>query len=81
MTTAAEVDRLAREVADLRAQVLQRRYGTRQGQIVLVIGGQDAQAVVEQRLAGVPRELRRRIAPRVVELPWLTSRKITGSTA
>lgn len=81
MTTQAEVDRLAREVAELRERVLRRRYGMAQDQIVLVTGGKDAAVVVEQRLASVPPELRRRIKPRVVALPFIVSRQVQGVQA
>lgn len=81
MTTQAEVDRLAREVAELRQAVLQRRFGMRADQLILVLGGQDAGLVVEQRLAGVPPELRRKIKPRVLELPFITSRQVQGTQA
>jgi len=80
VTTQAEVDRLAREVAELRQAVLQRRYGMRADQLILVLGGQDAALVVEQRLASVPPELRRKIKPRVLELPFITHRQVQGAT-
>lgn len=81
MTTQAEVDRLRKDVAELRQAVLQRRYGMRENQIIVVTGGQDPQLVVDQRLAGLPPELRRKIKPRVVELPFITGRQVQGSQA
>lgn len=78
MTTQSEVDRLVREVAELREQVLQRRYGVAQDQIILVMGGQVASQVVAQRLEALPVELRRKIRPRVVELPFIVSRQVQG---
>ncbi len=82
MTTTAEVEKLAREVASLRQQVLQRRYGMAFDQVVLVLGDQTASEVVAKRLEALPLELRASVKPRVVALPFLTSRQVaTGVQA
>ena len=81
MTTMTEVDRLRRDVAELRQQVLQRRYGMRADQVVLVLGDETVSAVVAQRLEALPPELRASIKPRVVALPFLVSRQVQGVQA
>lgn len=81
MTTTTEVERLAKEVAELRQQVLQRKYGMRADQVVLVLGDEIANAVVAQRLEALPPELRASVKPRVVVLPFLVGRQVQGMQA
>lgn len=81
MTTMTEVDRLRRDVAELRQQVLQRRYGMRADQVVLVLGDETASAVVAKRLEALPLELRASVKPRVVVLPFVVGRQVQGMQA
>jgi hypothetical protein len=76
MSTQAVIDELQREIAELRSQVLAKRYGVGSEQIVLVLGADTAEAAIERRLAKVPQALRQRIKVRAVCMPWLTGRAI-----
>jgi len=78
MSTQAVIDQLQREVAQLRNQVLARRYGVGSEALVLVLGEDTAEQAIERRLANIPHKLRDRIKVRTVCMPWLTGRRIAG---
>jgi len=81
VTTMTEVDRLRRDVAELRQQVLQHKYGMRANQLILVTGNEIAADVVDRRLQGVPAELRSKMKPHVITLPFITARNVQGMQA
>ena len=81
MTSQVEVDRLAREVAQLREAVFAKRYGVSSGQVLLVLGDESEADAISRRLERVPEDLRHRIRVRPVSLPWLRNRSIPGGTA
>jgi hypothetical protein len=81
VTTMTEVEKLAKEVAELRQQVLQRKYGMRANQLILVTGNEIVADVVDRRLQGVPAELRSKMKPHVITLPFITTRNVHGMQA
>jgi len=76
MSTQAVLDQLQREVAELRNQVLIKRYGVGKETIVLVFGDDSKENAVNRRLANVPAALRDQIRIKTVCLPWVIGRSI-----
>ncbi|NDD14219.1 MAG: hypothetical protein EB072_16650 [Betaproteobacteria bacterium] len=78
MSTQAVIDQLQREIAQLRNQVLAKRYGVGSEALVLVLGEDSAEQAIERRLANVPHKLRDRIKVRTVCMPWLNGRCLSS---
>ncbi len=74
MSTQAVLDQLQREVAELRNQVLAKRYGVGSQALVLVLGNDTKEQAISRRLANVPPALRNQIKITTVCMPWLTAR-------
>ena len=81
MTTQADIDRMQREIAELRMAVLQKRYGIGSKPVIIVQQGETPEQAIARRLAHVPEELRGQIKASTVSMPWLTARKVAPSVA
>lgn len=81
MSTQAVIDQLQREMAELRSQVLAKRYGVGGEALVLVLGDDTAETAIERRLAKVPPAMRQQIKITTVCMPWLTGRAIPRGEA
>lgn len=81
MTTQAEVDRLSREVAQLREAVMARRFGLPS----VVLTADDPSTAIERVVAKLPDGLktaaRRKLQANVISLPWIEGRNLGGARA
>lgn len=79
MSTQSDIEKMQREIDELRKAVLVKRYGIGTSPVIVVLQGETPQQAIDRRLAHVPENLRGQINAKTVSMPWLTGRKV-GAT-
>lgn len=75
----AQIDALERQIQALEAKQMAERYGITGGlNVLLVTGTQTIEQATRERLANVPPALLKTVRLQVVQLPWLTHRRLVG---
>lgn len=77
MTTQNDLDKMRRELNELRRAVLERRYGLGSNPVIIIQPGETAEQAIARRLSHVPADLRSQIKASTVAMPWLTSRNVS----
>lgn len=79
MSIQAEIERLTRQIAELEAEHMAKRFGINpHSNLLLVQGDETINQAKERRLRGIPADIVARIKLQPVVLPWLKNRAVAA---